>query len=201
VLAWGRSIAPVYAQLRLNGHPRRRLSRGASPLRPAFRGRRRLPVPGASRRQIGPRRRRQDLARGFPTPGVQRIDLGFILKLSPPCLHMDSGPPQCGPFFFSGRARVTARVFGSCPNSSGGCRASSSRSAARSYAWQSRNQARRAMPPGRSKRRGNCRTSAPCPFAGARRSLSSHHRSRTGRPTIHRQRTAPSSAGRKPRRP
>jgi len=108
-------------------------------------------------------------------------------------------PASRGLFFFAGRARVTARVFGSCPDSSGGGRASSRRSAVRRYSWQSRNQARRAMPPGRSKRGGNCRTSAPCPFAGARRSLSPPHRSCTGKPTIHRQRTAPSSAGRKPR--
>jgi hypothetical protein len=56
------------------------------------------------------------------------------------------------------------------------------------------------MPLGRPERRGNCRTSAPCPFANARRSLSPQHRSCTGKSTIHRPRTTPLSIGRKPRR-
>lgn len=66
--------------------------------------------------------------------------------------------------------------------------------------WQSHNQAKRATPLGRPERRGNRRTSAPCPFADARRSLSPQHRSCTGKPTIHRPRTASLSIGRKPRR-
>jgi len=56
------------------------------------------------------------------------------------------------------------------------------------------------MRPGRPGRRGKCRTSAPCPFADVRRSLSPQHRSRTGTSTIHRPCTAPWSIGRKPRR-
>lgn len=55
-------------------------------------------------------------------------------------------------------------------------------------------------PPGRSKHRRNCRMSAPCPFAGVRRSLSPRYRNRTGKPTIHRRHTARWSAGRKLRR-
>ena len=52
----------------------------------------------------------------------------------------------------------------------------------------------------RSKRRSSGRTNAPCPVAGARRSLLPHHRSRTGKPTNHRQRTDRSSAGQTPHR-
>jgi hypothetical protein len=52
----------------------------------------------------------------------------------------------------------------------------------------------------RSKRRSSGRTNAPCPAAGGRRSLSPHHRSRTGKPTNHRPRTDRSSAGQTPHR-
>jgi hypothetical protein len=58
----------------------------------------------------------------------------------------------------------------------------------------------RAMPLRLPDGRGNCRKSAPCPFADARRSLSLQHRSRTGKSTIHRPCTALLSIGRKPRR-
>ena len=58
-----------------------------------------------------------------------------------------------------------------------------------------------AVPLSQSKRQGSRRTNAPCPIAGARHSLSPHHRSRTGKPTNHRQRTDLSSAGQTPRRP
>ncbi|MGF6875240.1 hypothetical protein OKW35_004712 [Paraburkholderia sp. MM5477-R1] len=45
-----------------------------------------------------PRRRRPGAWRGRGAPGVHRIESGFILKPSPPCLHMDSGPPRAGLF-------------------------------------------------------------------------------------------------------
>jgi hypothetical protein len=57
------------------------------------------------------------------------------------------------------------------------------------------------VPLSRSKRQSSRRTNAPGPIASARHSLSPHHRSRTGKPTNHRQRTDPSSTGRTPRRP
>ena len=53
---------------------------------------------------------------------------------------------------------------------------------------------------GQPARRGICRTSGPCRFADARRSLSPQRRSRTGKSIIHRPRTASLSIGRKPRR-
>lgn len=53
--------------------------------------------------------------------------------------------------------------------------------------------------PDPSKRRGKRRTSAPCPFADGRRSPSFPHRTRTGKSTIHRRRTAALSVGRRPR--
>lgn len=52
----------------------------------------------------------------------------------------------------------------------------------------------------RSKRQSSRRTNAPGPIASARRSLPPQHRSRTGKSTIHRPRTASLSIGRKPRR-
>jgi hypothetical protein len=57
------------------------------------------------------------------------------------------------------------------------------------------------VPLSRSKRRSSGRTNAPCPAAGAQRSLSPHHRSRTGKPTNYRHHTDTSSAGRIPRHP
>ena len=57
------------------------------------------------------------------------------------------------------------------------------------------------MPLSRSKGQRSGRRNAPCPVAGARHSLSPHHRSRTGKPTNHRQRTDRSSTGRTPHRP
>jgi hypothetical protein len=62
-------------------------------------------------------------------------------------------------------------------------------------------QTEQTVPVSRSKRRSSGRTNAPCPVAGARRSLLPHHRSRTGKPTNHRQRTDRSSAGQTPHRP
>lgn len=62
-------------------------------------------------------------------------------------------------------------------------------------------QTEQTVPVSRSKRRSSGRTNAPCPAAGARRSLLPHHRSRTGKPTNHRQRTDRSSAGQTPHRP
>ena len=62
-------------------------------------------------------------------------------------------------------------------------------------------QARQTVPLSRSKRRSSGRTNAPCLIAGARHSLSPHHRSRTGKATNHRQRTDRSSVGRTPHRP
>jgi len=61
-------------------------------------------------------------------------------------------------------------------------------------------QAEQTVPVSRSKRGSSGRTNAPCPVAGARRSLLPHHRSRTGKPTNHRQRTDRSSAGQTPHR-
>jgi hypothetical protein len=62
-------------------------------------------------------------------------------------------------------------------------------------------QTKQTVPVSQSKRRSSGRTNAPCPAAGARRSLSSHHRSRTGKPTNHRQRTDRWSTGQTPHRP
>jgi hypothetical protein len=62
-------------------------------------------------------------------------------------------------------------------------------------------QTEQTVPVNRSKRRSSGRTNAPCPVAGARRSLLLYHRSRTGKPTNHRQRTDRSSVGQTPHRP
>ncbi|RKT22232.1 hypothetical protein B0G69_5672 [Paraburkholderia sp. RAU2J] len=62
--------------------PRSRHAAGPAPAR-----RPTLPGSGAAG-QVG--------GAGFPTPGVHKIELGFVPNPSPPCLPMDSGPPRAG---------------------------------------------------------------------------------------------------------